>query len=178
MRRGKGMSAGAGLSRTGFKRREVVRTPQSSLPTGPLRFGRMDRVSDEIVSIPKENAIYSESYRRLVAALPCINCGIEGQSQAAHPPPTGKGIKEDDRETFPLCCTSLLTTGCHVEFDQYRLIPAELMRHQAEIWGAQTRAEIKSEGLWPESLPSWDDSGLLALFKKPAMPDQFGDLVN
>jgi hypothetical protein len=101
----------------------------------------------------KESPVRNEPYRRLVALLPCMSCGIDGYSQAAHPPPTGKGIKEDDRECFPLCCTRPLITGCHVEFDQYRLIPADQMREVAADWGAKTRARIKSLKLWPKGLP-------------------------
>lgn len=105
---------------------------------------------------PKENAIRSEHYRRLVAQLPCVSCGIHGYSQAAHPPPTGKGIKEDDRFCFPLCCTRMGVTGCHVEFDQYRLIPKDDMGQTAAAWGARTRGFILAAGLWPKRLPIYE----------------------
>lgn len=101
---------------------------------------------------PKENAIQSEPYRRLVASYPCIHCQIQGYSQAAHPPPTGKGRKEDDRECFPLCCTRPGITGCHVEFDQYRLISTDQMREVAAAWGVRTRNQIIVDGLWPAGL--------------------------
>jgi hypothetical protein len=106
-------------------------------------------------AVAKENAVYSESYRRLVAVRPCIHCQIEGYSQAAHPPPTAKGRKEDDRECFPLCCTRIGVRGCHVDFDQYRLIPAPAMREQARTWGRQTRASIRNAGEWPANLLDW-----------------------
>ena len=61
---------------------------------------------------PKQNAIEHEGYRRLVAAMPCKACGIEGYSQAAHVPPDGRGIKQDDREIFALCCTRSGINGC------------------------------------------------------------------
>lgn len=117
----------------------------------------MAMVSAPAAAIPKEQAVRSEEYRRLVAALPCAHCGIVGFSQAAHPPPTGKGIKEDDRECFPLCCTRPLITGCHVEFDQYRLIPGDQMREQAARWGSQTRKSIVSMGKWPANLPTLEN---------------------
>ena len=102
--------------------------------------------------IPKDGAVRSEEYRRLVAALPCAACGVIGYSQAAHPPPTGKGIKEDDRECFPLCCSRPMVTGCHVEFDQYRLIPKDRMREQAARWGEEAMAKIIDAGEWPANL--------------------------
>jgi hypothetical protein len=112
---------------------------------------------------PKQNAVESEPYRRLVALFPCMSCGIENYSQAAHPPPTGKGIKEDDRECFPLCCTRLLITGCHVEFDNYRLVPTDQMREVAAEWGAKTRARIKNLKLWPKGVPEFKEKEPLAL---------------
>ena len=107
---------------------------------------------------PKESAVRSEPYRRLVASLPCIKCGVHGYSQAAHPPPTGKGIKEDDRECFPLCCTRMGVTGCHVEFDQYRQIPRDRMREVAGNWAAATRGLILGMGMWPKKLPHYEKS--------------------
>ena len=117
--------------------------------TVPVRYP----VFIDPVSIPKESPVRHEGYRRLVAMLPCVFCGIVGYSQAAHPPPTGKGIKEDDRECFPLCCTRPGITGCHVEFDQYRLIPKAEMRDTAAYWGGDTREIILLSGRWPDDLP-------------------------
>jgi hypothetical protein len=111
-----------------------------------------------LVSVPKEQIVRSEPYRRLVAALPCAHCLIEGFSQAAHPPPTAKGRKEDDRATFPLCATRPGVRGCHADFDQYRLIPAPAMREQARTWGRQTRAAIRNGGNWPASVPEWREA--------------------
>jgi hypothetical protein len=58
----------------------------------------------------------SEKYRRLVASLPCIQCGREGYTQCAHSNLSifGKGmsLKAHDWATFPLCC------DCHRELDQ------------------------------------------------------------
>lgn len=124
----------------------------------------MPRVGGALVAIPKEDAVYSEPYRRLVAARPCINCHIEDYSQAAHPPPTGKGRKEDDRLTFPLCCIhpgagGELVPGCHADFDQYRLVPAADMRTLAASWGDQTRKEIRDAGIWPKGLPQLEEQG-------------------
>ena len=43
--------------------------------------------------VTKDAPVRSEAYRRAVASLPCINCGIQGYSQAAHLPPEAKGMK-------------------------------------------------------------------------------------
>lgn len=126
------------------------------LPAKPERVGVLARIADTVIARPKERRVEHECYRRLVAALPCINCGIAGYSQAAHPPPRGKGMKEDDLECFPLCCTRPGITGCHFEFDQYRLIPAASMRAQAAAWGRQTRAAIERDGNWPTGLRRFD----------------------
>lgn len=43
--------------------------------------------------IAKDNPVRSQQYLRVVASLPCIACGIQGYSQAAHLPPEAKGMK-------------------------------------------------------------------------------------
>jgi len=101
---------------------------------------------------PKQTLLRSEPYRRLVAALPCIHCNIDGHSQAAHPPPRGKGIKESDLECFPLCSARPGITGCHADFDQYRLLPKSDMRPMATYWAADTQRQIIRNGSWPKNL--------------------------
>ena len=142
------------MKRSGFKR--PARIPQQLAPLRPVRAVAPTVISSEVVGHPKERAVYSEPYRRLVAALSCSACGVEGYSQAAHPPPTGKSRKEDDRTCFPLCCTRPLVVGCHTQFDQYQLVPADKMRAQAAKWGVDTRAEIYHAGNWPVGLPAFE----------------------
>lgn len=139
------------LRRTGFKSKLPPRPPM--LEPRPISGGIAAQVGDVVAGRPKENPLRSEPYRRLVAMLPCIYCGVEGFSQAAHPPPTGKGIKEDDRECFPLCCTRVGINGCHTEFDQGRILPREAMRTYAGLWGLMTRETIINDGKWPDNLP-------------------------
>ena len=113
----------------------------------------MARVSPApALAIQKENAVRSEEYRRLVAALPCKNCGIVGYSQAAHLPPDGKGIKQDDRQIFPLCCTRVGITGCHSDYDQYRMFTRPVAMEVGLAWAAGIRRQIIAKGLWPASL--------------------------
>lgn len=103
----------------------------------------------------KDEAVRSEPYLRLVALRPCKNCGRRGPSQAAHPPPKGKQIKQDDREAFPLCADGPRRKGCHPKFDNYDLMPHAAAVKQAKKWGAETRAEIEAEGKWPKKLAKW-----------------------
>lgn len=110
--------------------------------------------------VTKDAPVRSEAYRRAVASLPCAYCGIEGYSQHAHEN-DGKGarLKVDDRRAMPLCCSRPGIEGCHVAFDQYRLVPggrdahADLGRALAE----QTRSRLNALGLWPKGLPVPDD---------------------
>lgn len=104
---------------------------------------------------PKDEAVRSEPYRRLVAALPCMNCQRRGPSQAAHLPPDGKSLKQDDRETFPLCADGPRRRGCHTKFDQYELFPREEAMKQGRKWAAKTRALIAAAGKWPKKLAKW-----------------------
>lgn len=142
------------LRRTGFQR-PAYQPP----PSPPLR--RLERPVTvwrpmPVVTAPKSNPVRSEAYRRLVAALPCINCWIAGHSQCAHGPTLGGGIKCDDRMSFPLCAAHDGVVGCHALFDQYKLGDADWRREQADKWAAQTRQWIAASGTWPARLPMWD----------------------
>lgn len=155
------------MKRSEFKRKLPVAyvkaervAPVYARLTVPVHYPVFDA---PLATLPKENAIYSEPYRRLVAALPCINCHIEGYSQAAHPPPTAKGRKEDDRTTFPLCtihpgASGDLVQGCHFKFDQMQMVPRADMRSVAGHWATQTRQQIRDAGQWPQGLPHIEES--------------------
>ncbi|WP_314972846.1 hypothetical protein [Comamonas testosteroni] len=111
------------------------------------------------IAVLKEKVIESEPYRRLVAKLPCFWCGISGYSQHAHLN-YGKGLswKTDDRTGFPLCCSRPGIEGCHVAYDQYRLLESggrEAHREYGIEAGRFTREQILKAGLWPRKLPLW-----------------------
>lgn len=110
-------------------------------------------VAGHAAAIPKENAVRSEEYRRLVSKLPCKQCGIAGYSQAAHPN-TGKGagLKTDDRLCFPLCVDRPGVQGCHSLFDQHALYSRAARRAIEPAWGADTRRQITAMGRWPANL--------------------------
>lgn len=141
------------MRRTGFARPVYTPPPPAPLRPATRRASYAGTVTLRLV--PKDEPVRSEPYRRLVAARPCIACGIHGYSQAAHVPPDGKGIKQDDRLTFPLCATRPGVTGCHVEFDQWRMFPRADAVAMGLRWAADTRAEIEAEGTWPARLPRW-----------------------
>ena len=103
-------------------------------------------------AISKDAPVRSEAYRRAVASLPCIACGIQGYSQAAHLPPEAKGMKQSDVLTFPLCCTRVGIPGCHQDYDQYRLFPRESAMTVGRAWAADTQRRIHAMGLWPQNL--------------------------
>ena len=108
--------------------------------------------------IPKDDAVRSEEYRRLVAQLPCKHCGVHGHSQAAHPN-TGKGaaLKTDDRLCFPLCCDRPGVQGCHPKFDQHALYSRAARREIEPAWAADTRRQITAMGQWPANLQRIED---------------------
>ena len=150
----------------GCERRQVVEALQAHAlwPEGePKPLPRLQvrpqpaRVREPAAPRPKEKPVRCKDYLRLVAARPCINCGLHGHSQAAHENRgKGLGLKVDDRRTFPLCSES--GNGCHAAFDAYRLFTTrELHANAGRIWSAAIRAAIQSEGLWPEGLPKLEE---------------------
>lgn len=162
------------MKRTGFKSHPHVHASYQEMSREERRAASAARTMAQCtprastvvacapVSAPvvKEAPAQSEAYRRLVAALPCAHCGVQGLSQHAHLN-LGKGMamKTDDRTGFPLCCTRPDEEGCHVRFDQYRLVPGGADAHHelGKTYGAQTRAQIRNSGQWPKRLPVWAD---------------------
>lgn len=110
-------------------------------------------------SIEKAGHVEHEGYRRYVTAnFACMFCGVEGRSQFAHAN-EGKGfaLKTDDRTGFALCCAVPGDEGCHVRFDQYRLVEGGREAHRAleVMWGRQTRGRMLELGAWPKNLERW-----------------------
>ena len=108
-------------------------------------------------AVPKAEIVRSQPYLRAVASLPCIACGIQGYSQAAHLPPEAKGMKQSDLLTMPLCCTRIGVQGCHQDYDQYRLFPRDVAMTVGLAWAADTRRKLLALGLWPKGVPVPDD---------------------
>lgn len=80
-----------------------------------------------MTAYPKTKPPRDGKYLRLIAAMPCFWCGIDGYSQAAHSnlAKHGKGAsqKASDYATFPLCCERPGVRGCHTLFDQNIITP-------------------------------------------------------
>lgn len=89
----------------------------------------------------------SESYRRWVASLPCIACGIEGYTQAAHPNyGRGLGQKASDLECFPLCSTRPGHMGHHAEHDMLVEMTLAERRELEREYIANTQAMARAVG--------------------------------
>ena len=155
------------MKRAGFKPRTPHREARDpdrvrSMPTvTPGAF----RVPGPVSSAPaarveKAAPVRSEAYRRAVASLPCIACGIQGYSQAAHLPPEAKGMKQSDLLTFPLCCVRVGVPGCHQDYDNYRLFPKHAAMTVGRAWAADTQRRIRALGLWPKGLLHLQDGAL------------------
>lgn len=129
----------------------------------PVKGGVVVRVTDTVVTSPKQAPVRSEAYRRLVAAMPCIACGC-GPCQAAHPN-TGKGgaMKADDRLCFPLCADQPGRQGCHSKFDQGVMFSKAARRAIEPAWGADVQRRIVANGQWPAKLPFYESNPGLAL---------------
>ena len=114
--------------------------PDVGIPASPPRRGTYGPA--ETRPLPKEpKPVRSETYRRLVASLPCFECRIEGFSQAAHPNSgKAKGAKLSDLDCFPLCCDRPGVVGHHTQFDRYQLVPRQEMaayEARAKEWTQQ-----------------------------------------
>lgn len=144
------------LRRTGFKLKPRPDRPGPVAPPRPVRAVAPTVISTLVLAQPKEDVVRSEPYRRLVAAMPCKACGIQGYSQAAHLPPDGKGMKQDDRLIFALCCARVGIAGCHADYDQYRMFTRPVAMTVGAAWAADTRRQIIAAGLWPKNLPNYE----------------------
>ena len=105
-----------------------------------------DGKSRMVVPIPKAAPFRSESYRRLVADLPCANCGKPGPSQAAHADEgKGMGIKSSDLTCYPLCADGPGWRGCHALIGAGGVFTREQRRKLEAVFGAQTRQHLGAE---------------------------------
>lgn len=96
------------------------------------------------MKIEKLNYLRSPRHRRFVASLPCVSCGVEGMTQAAHTN-FGKGLamKACDSQLMALCCS------CHTKHDSGAIYGDKFSRWktEAELVDA-TRAELIARNQW------------------------------
>ena len=96
---------------------------------------------------PKTRIVRSERYRRWVASLPCIACGVEGFSQAAHANHgKGMGMKTCDTHTFALCAPHWGLIGCHQQHDMCIDMSRDERREHEARYIAQTQALARVAG--------------------------------
>jgi uncharacterized CHY-type Zn-finger protein len=119
--------------------KQCTYTPRARTPAQPVLVA--DGKARMVVQIPKAQPLRSEAYRRLVASLACISCGVVGQTQCAHSnsPAAGKALalKADDRESFPLCLR------CHQSFDQGAMFSKTDRREIEPLWANSTRMKLR-----------------------------------
>jgi hypothetical protein len=99
---------------------------------------------------PKFNYFRSKKHLQNVASLPCQNCYIEDQTQAAHSNwaehGKGRGIKASDEFTAALCQT------CHAELDSGARLNKEQRRMLWQMAHQKTVVKLKGLNLWPKEL--------------------------
>lgn len=155
------------LARSPFKRKSSTeniqsKAAQSHAQQAPVAIIRIVKTPTRIApfstefrgGIPKSQPVRNEAYRRAVASLPCVICGVPGYSQAAHGS-TGKGmgIKACDLTLFPACCDRPGVRGCHSRLDQGALCCKVVRRALEPVWAADTQRKIHAMGLWPKGVP-------------------------
>ena len=153
------------MRRTAFKSRapdQFARDPDRVRHVPSVTPGAF-RVPEPVNNAPaarveKSAPVRSEAYRRLVAAMPCVICGMVGYGQAAHGS-AGKsmGIKASDLELFCLCADRPGVRGCHSLLDQGALFTKAVRREREPVWAADTRRKLLALGLWPKGVPVPDD---------------------
>lgn len=89
----------------------------------------------------KFNYWRSREYLKAVSELPCMRCGKEGQTQAAHSNQMahgkGKGIKASDQYTAALCLK------CHYEIDMGKELTKEQRKEEWDKAYLRTLQELK-----------------------------------
>ena len=153
------------MRRTAFKSRapdQFARDPDRVRHVPSVTPGAF-RVPEPVNNAPaarveKSAPVRSEAYRRLVAAMPCVICGMVGYGQAAHGSAgKGMGIKASDLELFCLCADRPGVRGCHSLLDQGALFTKAVRREREPVWAADTRRKLLALGLWPKGVPVPDD---------------------
>lgn len=158
------MNRGVSLKRTGFRPRSPRREQRDpdrvrAMPTvTPSAFRAPEPVAcAPAAQVEKASPVRNETYRRLVASLPCAICGVPGFSQAAHAN-TGKGMamKACDLTCFPACGPRPGCPGCHAALDQGAMFTKAVRRELEPVWAADTQRRIQAMGLWPMGVPNQD----------------------
>ena len=103
-----------------------------------------------MIARPKHQYVRSKKLMEAYRKIPCQNCYIEGQTQAAHSNwaehGKGRGIKASDEFTAALC------QKCHTELDQGARLTKDQRRMLWQMAHQKTVNKLKGLNLWPKEL--------------------------
>lgn len=131
------------MKRSSFRRPQIERKPVVLTRIAPQdRRGVMAPAGGAVVAVPKPVTYRSEKHLARVRQIPCVRCGKEGESQAAHMN-FGKsaGKKASDAATGALCPT------CHFWLDQSGAMTKEERRAFEWEMVARTYIALVERGL-------------------------------
>lgn len=108
---------------------------------------------------PKERMLKSAAYENAVRNVGyCVRCGFVCRPQLCHRDEgKGMGLKTDSRECWAGCGPHDGTPGCHHFIGTAGALSKQERRAEDLRLGALTRATVKRLGLWPKSVPMWDE---------------------
>lgn len=124
-------------------------------PTVIVRRSRMaaNLAAERPTTVPKDEPLRSETYRRLVASLPCVGCGRAAPSQHCHLNlGKGAGMKTDDRLAWAGCADLPGVLGCHSRLDQHSTDKTVRRRLEARRV-LRTINHLLDTKRWPASVP-------------------------
>lgn len=104
------------MKRTAFARKVPMSYISKKVP------GKTDKAA-RIKHKKKESSIFrSDAYLALVRTIPCVMCGIQHLTQAAHSNQLAfgkaRGMKASDASAMALCASTQERNGCHAVHDQ------------------------------------------------------------
>ena len=105
-----------------------------------------------MIARPKQQYFRSRKHLINVASLPCQNCYVEGQTQAAHSNwadlgGKARGLKASDEYTAALC------QACHAELDSGARLTKEQRRDLWQMAYQRTVNRLVKNNLWPVDIP-------------------------
>ena len=114
----------------------------------------MSRPPALVFVMPKAAPCRSEAYRRWVATLPCVHCGLEGWSNACHGDrDKGMALKACDSTVWPGCVDRPGLQGCHSLFGATGRMGREARRVLEAEYAARTRHFARQVGAYPAGWP-------------------------
>lgn len=131
------------MRRSSFRRPQIERKPVVLTRIAPQdRRGVMAPVGGAVVAVPKVTTYRSEKHLARVRQIPCVRCGKEGESQAAHMN-LGKSLakKASDAAVGSLCPI------CHHWLDQSGAMTKEERRAFEWEMVARTYIALMERGM-------------------------------